>query len=91
MTSCISYIMTLHTTDVLPFPEKVQSKDDYYQLLQLEIRFLYPARACLHEEFRDSIPVSSQGTSVSNLLKFEIRYLYLARAYLHEEFEDQPL
>ena len=32
MTSCISYIMTLHTTDVSPFQEKGQSKDDYYQL-----------------------------------------------------------
>ena len=52
MTSCISYIMTLHTTDVLPFQERGQSKDDYYQLS------LIP----------DSIPVSSQGISVSDLI-----------------------
>ena len=47
VTSCISYIMTLHTTDVLPFQEKGQSKDDYYQLSQFHIRFLYLARAYL--------------------------------------------
>ena len=50
MTSCISYILTLHTTDVLPFQEKSQPKDDYYQLS------LIP----------DSIPISSQGIFVSN-------------------------
>ena len=45
-----------------------------------QIRYLYPARAHLHEEFRDSTPVSSQGISVDD--QFQIWFLYLARPYL---------
>ena len=43
----ISYIMTSHTTNVLSFQDKGQYKDDYYQLSQFQIRYLYLARAHL--------------------------------------------
>ena len=67
--------------DPIPVSRQGVSVDDYIlrtrflylsraRLKNLKIRFLYPARARLHEEFRDSTPVSIQGTSVRNLLKF---------------------
>ena len=37
MTSCISYIMTLHTANVLPFSGKGQSKDGYHQPVQVPV------------------------------------------------------
>ena len=52
----------------------------HLETVSVRYSYLRAVRAYLHEEFRDSIPVSSQGISVDD--KFRIRHLYLARAYL---------
>ena len=43
----MSYIMTLHTTNILSFQDKDQYKDNYYQRSWFQIRFLYLSRVYL--------------------------------------------
>ena len=96
MTSCISYIMTLHTTYVLPFQGKGQSQRQLPSTVTIPDSIPVSSQGT-SDEFKDSTPVSSQGTSITyNSSRFnsciqpghiywphfQIRLLYLARARL---------